>query len=257
MGAAYIVEGVNAGSVRALNHTPEIDRIRKLSDVRRSAPLGRLTSELGEMYAKVLARVNCAPQYGQELLGQVDIFAAEPLGRVIRGDLIPFVDELRIRRWDIPIARVGQLGETTPFGRAFIADRKLEGKLASGDVLVLRFPNPGDDVNLFTYAFLNSRIGLRALRSCAYGTSIRRIRLDLLSSIPVPLPDDAVRGRVAQHVREAVECREGYLRELGAVRELIEETPGMAEAREMCAERKARTLIHATASIFYRSDMSF
>jgi hypothetical protein len=236
MRAAYIVEGVTAGSVRALNYTPEIDRIRRLSGPGRAASLGRLASEIGTTYAKVLARVDCAPEYGQELLGQVDIFAAEPQGRVIRGDLIPFVDDLRIRRWDILIAGVGQLGETTLFGRAIIADRRLEGKLAAGDVLILRFPNPGDDVNLFTYAFLNSRIGLRAVRSCAYGTSIPRIRLDLLSSIPVPLPDDAVRSRVAQHVRETVECRESYLKGLRAARGLIEGTPGWPRLGS-CARR--------------------
>src|SRR4051794_11492968 len=109
MRAAYIVEGIDAGSVRALNHTPEIDRIRRLSGVGRAAPLGRLASEIGTSYAKVLARVDCSPQYGNELLGQVDIFAVEPQGRVIRGDLIPFVNDLRIRRWDLLIAGVGQL----------------------------------------------------------------------------------------------------------------------------------------------------
>ena len=78
-----------------------------------SAPLGRLTSELGETYAKVLARVDCSREYGKELLGQVDIFGDDPQGRVIRSDLIPFADKLEVRRWDILIAGVGQLGETT------------------------------------------------------------------------------------------------------------------------------------------------
>ncbi len=243
MRSDYSVTNVNPATIRAMNHVPEMDRIRNRANEGSTSALGTMVEQLGRTFSKRVPRVDCSPLFGNELLGQVDILSSEPQGRVIREDRIPDAGDFRIKRWDVLIPGVGQLGQATLFGRAFIADGRLAGKLASEDIVILRFPNPGDSASLFTYALLCTNFGLRAIRSCAYGTSIPRIRLDLLSSLPVPRPDENLQERVAQFIRSAVEFRETYLREITTARGLIENQPDMSEAREMCEERKARSLV--------------
>jgi hypothetical protein len=248
MRSAHVVASVSSSTIRALNHAPETSRLARPPAHGAARHWGcrelrAIAGEIGRAYARVLLRVDCAPEHGDELLSQVDIFAAEPEGRVIRGDLMPFVDDLRIRRGDVLMAGAGQMGEATLFGRSIIADDRLAGRLAAGDVMIVRFEAPDSSLSLYTYAFLTSRSGLSAIRACAYGTSIPRIRPDLLARLPVPVPDEGTQSRVARLVRKAMDDREIYLRELQAGRRIIEELPEMREGRAMCAERKARWTI--------------
>ena len=69
-----------------------------------------LAGEFGGEQIVAQCRSGASNFVGRELLGQVDIFAAEPLGRSIRADLIPFHENITIRRGDILIAGVGQIG---------------------------------------------------------------------------------------------------------------------------------------------------
>lgn len=109
--------------------------------------------------------------------------------------------------------------------------------------MVLTFAEPGNDVNLFTYAFLCTTTGVRALRSASYGTKILGIRKDVLGDLPIPLPDDATQKRVADLIRRTVECRERYAAELRAARAVVEDLPEMQEALAMCAERRGRCVL--------------
>lgn len=248
MRSAYAVSSVTPATIRAINYSPATERLRRRPTCGAARgwvwrPLGEVAQEIGRAYARVLVRVDCAPQHGHELLSQVDIFAAEPAGRVIRGDLMPLVEDLRILRGDILIAGAGQIGESTLFGRAIIADTRLTGKLAAADIMVIRFDDPDSAEALYTYAFLLCQAGLRAVRACAYGTSIPRMRPDLLAALPVPLADQGIRDRVADLVRSAMMQREVYSTELKAARGVMEGLPEMQEAHAMCAERKARVVI--------------
>lgn len=239
MGAAYVVKHVSDASLRALNHDPDVDQLRRRPRGAKgweSVPLGKLVEELGKTYAKVLLRVDCSPPYGDELLSQVDLFAAEPVGRRIRGDLMAFGEDLRIKRGDVLIAGAGQMGEGNLFGRSLVADDRLAGRLAAGDL----FADPDSDRALYVAAFLSTRAGLQGIRSTAYGTSIPRMRPDLLAALPVPIPDDAIQHRVANLVRRALSQREAYLRGLRNARAAIEALPDMQEAHQMCASRRSR-----------------
>lgn len=245
MAGAYAVQSVSASTLRAINYAPQLDRLRLPPSGAHAKhwthrALGALIPDIGKTYAKVLTRVDCAPSHGDDLLSQVDVFSIEPHGRTIRGDLMSFREDLRIRRGDVLIAGAGQIGESTLFGRALIADSRLVGKLAAGDLMVLRPEDPGEDRFLCTYAFLLSSAGLRGIRAAAYGTSIPRIRPDLLAALPVPVVGDAVERRVAAAVRLCMQQREIYHRELIAARTVVERLPVMSEASSMCAERKAR-----------------
>ncbi|MCC6874428.1 MAG: hypothetical protein IT378_09015 [Sandaracinaceae bacterium] len=243
MRAAFVAPEISSASVRAVNYHPLVERLRTTRAGRQSRPLKSFVSSLGKAYAAVLTRVDCAPGAGDELLSQVDAFACEPAGRWIRGDLMPFVGELRIERGDILVAGAGQIGPSTMFGRSVIADARLAGKLAAGDLLSLRGGGVEDDELLFLYAFLCSTAGIAAVRACAYGTSIPRIRTDLFAQIPVPRASPKQTSRAATLVREAVTHREEYSRRLALARGAIEALPTVQEADVMCAERRARCLV--------------
>src|SRR5260221_5948835 len=240
MRAAFVARAINYGTLRAVNYDPLVERLRTATPSHATRPLRKWVGELGKAYAAVLTRADCDPSLGDELVSQVDAFASEPTGRWIRGDLMRFVEDLRIERGDILLAGAGQIGRSTLFGRSVLADARLAGKLAAADLMVLRGGGLTDEDLLFLFAFLGSRFGLSAVRSCAYGTSIPRMRPDLLSGIPVPVPTPAQRTRVVALIRETVEQRERYAVSLESARQVIEALPEMKEAHEACVDRHAR-----------------
>jgi hypothetical protein len=61
-----------------------------------------------------------------------------------------------------------------------------------------------------------------------------------VTTLPIPIPDDATLKRVAEQIRATVTNRELYLREVQAARACLEALPEMQEAIAMCQERKAR-----------------
>ena len=147
-----------------------------------------------------------------------------------------FVEDLRVERGDILIAGAGQIGPATLFGRSLVADSRLAGKLAAGDLMVLRGGGSDDDNLLYLAAFLRSEVGVAAVRSCAYGTSIPRMRPDLLAQLPVPLPDSDQKRRIAALMRTTVEQREQYALSLKAARRVIEDLPEMRYVRRPSCE---------------------
>src|SRR6188768_3494032 len=211
---AFLVASPNTFALRALNYAPGIDRFRTSRGHHRSNRLGDLISELGGSFGTVFTRIDCEAAYGVPLYAQVDTFSAEPEGRTIRRDAMPRPDRQAVQPWQILIAAAGQMAEGNLFGRSIIADSRLTSGYCGPDTLALTFDPPGSEHNLWTYAFLNTNVGLRAIRACAYGTSIPRLRPDLIMEIPIPQADEQTRKRVATLVRRAVEQRELYGREL-------------------------------------------
>ena len=239
---AFLVRSPHHRALRALNYAPEIDALRSAGAGADAVPLGDLVADFGLGYATVFARLDASPQHGVELLSQADMFAAEPAGRWIRRDSMSFPDRHEVRRWQILIAGAGTLGENELYGRSIIADARLAGRHVGQDTLTLGFAPAGSDLNLFVYAFLTSPTGVKALRSCSYGTKILRIRKDLLAELPVPVPDPAVLRRVAALVRTTVAQRERYATSLKAARAVLEKRPEVQAAHTMCARRRARCI---------------
>lgn len=244
MGRSFLVHRPVPAALRALNYTPEVETFREKAGSRTQA-LGRMLTGLGESYWAVFTRLDCAATCGVELITQTDMFASEPSGRVIRIDSMPKPENHRVRRWQILIAGAGQMAEGNLFGRSIIADDRLAGKYLGPHAVALTFEDEGGDENLWTYAYLNSKIGIQAIKSAAFGTSVPGLRLDLLADLPIPLLDPTTQARVAALVREAVEARERYAEELRAARAVVEALPEMQEALEMCGERRGRCVLWA------------
>ncbi len=244
MGEAFLVAKPNSAALRALNYTPEVERLRSRHGAD-GTNLGALVSGMGPAYGAVFVRLDCERQHGVELIAQADMFAAEPEGRIIRRDSMARPERHLVKRWQVLIAGAGTLGENELYGRAIIADGRLAGKYVGPDAMVLTFNEPEADQSLFTYAFLLSRVGLKAIRATSCGTKILHPRKDLLAAIPVPVPPPSTCSRVARLIRRCVEQRERQIRELQAARRLLEDFPEMREAHSMCAERVARAVLWA------------
>jgi len=242
MRQAFAVHSTNHRALRALNYTPEIESFR----TRRGIPavaLGSVVNSMGPAYGSIFTRLDCGREAGVELITQSDMFAAEPVGRVIRLDSMAQPERHRVRRWQVLIAGAGTLGENELYGRSIIADGRLHGRFVGPHAMVLTFNEEGSDLNLYTYAFLCSRIGIKAIRSASYGTKILGLRKDILAELPIPLAPEVTIKRIAALIRQAVEQRERYALGLASARRVVEELPEMQEARAMCAERRARCIM--------------
>lgn len=238
---AFMVETPRPAALRAINYARELELLaRPKGGKGRSAPLRSLLSRFGESYWAVFTRLDCSREHGVELITQTDMFAAEPEGRIIRRDSMPRPEQHEVARWQILIAGAGQMGDGNLFGRSIIADARLAGRFLGPHAVSLTFADAGSDLNLWTYAFLNSALGLRAIKACAFGTSVPGLRLDLLGDTPIPIPAPETIRRVATLIRRCVEQREMYAAELRAARQILEALPEMREAHLMCSERKAR-----------------
>jgi hypothetical protein len=239
---AFTTDRPKATALRALNYTPEIERIRRKRKSL-SIPLSDLLSKMGPAYGTVFTRIDCAPENGVELLSQSDMFSSEPRGRVIRRDSMARPELHEIHRFDVLLAGAGTLGENELYGHTLIADGRLIGKYVGPDSMTLVFKEPGSDLAFFAYAFLASEIGVRAIRSTSYGTKILRFRNDLLGTLPVPLASEATVKRVGSLIRTCIDQREIYARQFQDARSVFYELPEMQEALAMCAKRQARAVM--------------
>lgn len=242
---AFLVAKPTTSALRAINYPRELNSLsRSRRGAFRAAPLRSMLSRFGDSYWSVFTRLDCAREHGVELISQTDMFAAEPEGRVIRRDSMPRPRDHEVSRWQVLVAGAGQMGEGNLFGRSIIADNRLAGRFLGPHAVGLTFEEPGAPTNLWTYAFLNTAAGLRAVRSCAFGTSVPGLRLDLLAALSIPLPEDGrLLERVALGIRTAVSQREIYLNEVLAARAVIESVQEMREAYQLCAARKARSTV--------------
>lgn len=232
---------VSPTALRALNYAPEVEAFRRQQG-RRSVPLREMVASLGRSYGAVFVRVDCDPRVGERLYDQGSMFATEPAPRWIRGDRLSKLEAHRIQRWQVLIAGAGQASEGNLFGTSIIADGRLVGGVVGPHAMALTFQDPGGELNLYTYAFLISAVGVAAVRSTAYGSSVPGLRKDLLASLPVPLGTDEQVARVAVLVRETVTRREAYAAHLREARALLEKIPGFSEARRLSEMRGARAL---------------
>ncbi|MFO0805499.1 MAG: hypothetical protein U0791_20535 [Gemmataceae bacterium] len=243
MRSVFTANGATSSALRALNYSPITERFKRVKEGRKVIPLRDLLQDLGEAWGTVFTRVDCDPKYGVNLLSQVDVFSSEPEGRSIRRDSMPRPDRHLIRKWQVLLSGAGQMGESTLFGRAIIADDRLAGKYVGPDSVVMSLAEPEADLSLYAYAFLLTEAGTLAVKSCAYGTSIPRVRLDLLGSMLIPIATDHDIARVASFVRATVAAREDYYRHVKLARAALEHLPEMQHAISLCGERKARCVV--------------
>lgn len=207
-----------------------------------------IVKAFGPAYGSVFTRIDCHPDHGVELITQSDMFAAEPSGRVIRRDSMPQPERHLVTKGQVLIAGAGTLGENELYGRSILADGRLAGKYVGPDSMSLHFEDPDDDFSLFAYAWLTSPTGVQAIRSTSYGTKILRLRMDLLSTLPVPDAAAPVVKRVADLIRRCVSGREDYAKRQSEVRSNVERLFTDAEVA-ISAARRSRVVLEWDGSL--------
>jgi len=238
----FMVDEPRVGALRALNYSPAVERIRR-AGAASARPLRAIVKAFGPAYGAVFTRLDCHRDHGVELITQGDMFAAEPVGRIIRRDSMSQPERHLVTRGQVLIAAAGTLGENELFGRSILADGRLVGKYVGPHSMSLHFEDPDDDFSLFTYAWLATPTGIRAIRSTSYGTKILGLRKDLLSSIPIPEAPRPLVKRVAGLIRRCTLKREEYAQGIQEARRVFEGVPEIGEALAACSVRSHRSLV--------------
>ena len=243
MTVAFTVDHPNPTALRALNYSPSVEAFKKKADKKGCARLGTMLTSMGQAYGSVFTRIDCDRQYGVELLSQSDMFSAEPQGRIIRRDSMPNPDDHAIRKWQVLIAGAGTLGETEIYGRSIIADGRLEDKYVGPHAMVLTFDSPGEALNLYTYAFLCTRVGISAVRAASYGTKVLGVRADLLRELPIPMPAPGMLERISALIRTTVKKRAEFQVEIDAARQPVLEIQYVREVLRMSEDSKPHSIV--------------
>ncbi len=168
MRSAFAVRSVSHRAMRALNYTPEVEAFRAMSGLRHV----RLAQSCRawDWHTGPYLRGSIASAQ-RELRSSL---RRHVRGRTRGGALFVWIP-CRNRNvtvsgaWQVLIAGAGTLGENELYGRPIIADGRLVDRFVGPDAMVLTFEDEGGSLNLYTYAFLCSAIGLKAIRSTVSG----------------------------------------------------------------------------------------
>jgi len=98
------------------------------------------------------------------------------------------------------------LSRSGTIGKCAISSKTIVNKLFSDDVIRISFKN---DYDLgYTYAFLNTKIGLTILQSNNYGAVIDHIEPEHLRNIPIPNAPEEIRKRIHQLIVDSYDLRD-------------------------------------------------
>ena len=162
--------------------------------------LGDCLEPGGMMHGGRYTRTRCSPPFGVDFLSQRDIFMIRPVPQRI---LAIGGTDLFAREGMILVAGDGQLSEGSLFGKATIVTANIAGAAVTEHAVRITFL---DDYRKLAFAFLSTDIGLRLLRSTAFGTSIPKLSTSLARNLPFPEVTDEVKSSVDTCVIAAMEA---------------------------------------------------
>lgn len=152
---------------------------------------------------------------GIPLLSSKQIFQIDPVGvkRLARGAHTKDLPEIQLEENMIAVTRSGTIG------RVQIIPKYMAKWTASEDatrILASETINPG-----YLYTWLASDYGYCLISRQAYGSVIVHIDLDMLASVPIPLPEAAIRDEIGNLVLKANQLRdEAWRNEQDAIAKL-------------------------------------
>ena len=179
-----------------------------------------LAEEHGAFYGLLRQRTPCDPGWGIPFISQRDAHAIRQVPSWIVRTGIP-EHALFSPPDSIVMAGRGTLGEGELFARPIFVTRGLSKYALTQDLLRV-VPRPGQAGRV--YAFLSTSVGRRLLRSCAVGTKIMQLRIDLIRELPLPELDSNVGASLeAAHARSTASYDAAIEAETEAIRIIEEE----------------------------------
>lgn len=191
-------------SLRALNFNP---RFQQLCDTIRSTswrPLGELckpgTLKRGGRYK----RIEAAPEYAYQMIGQKEVFWVRPEGRWIAKTCVDA--DVLVEPGTSLIAGAGTFAESELFCRSEFIWRDAANR-AYSELFVRVVADSRKIPSGCLFAFLRSETSFRMLRSIAFGTKLQYPHPQFIQTLPVPYPDERRRAEIHELVIDAYEKR--------------------------------------------------
>jgi hypothetical protein len=200
----FSVQSRALNSLRALNFSP---RFRRLTSAIESAPhrkLGNIVLPGSLRRGNRFKRIDAAPAYSYQLIGQRELFWVKPEGRWIAKSATG--KDVLVEPGTILVAAQGTLGESELYCRAeFIWGPAT--KLAYSEHLLRVVADEEKMPAGCLYAFMRSETAFRMLRSISTGTKLQDHHPEMRAEFPVPYPSKSVRDEVHHIVIGAYEAR--------------------------------------------------
>ncbi|WP_395369789.1 methylation-associated defense system restriction endonuclease subunit S MAD5 [Komagataeibacter diospyri] len=208
-------------SLRALNFNPRFNWLCERIKQGRWKPLSELCIDGTLKSGPRFKRIDAAPEYAYQLIGQKQIFWLRPEGRWIAKKSVG--TEVLVPDGTVLVAAQGTLGESELFCRAeFITGATLERAYSQHFLRVIGDQNIIERGALFS--FMRSETAFRMLRSASTGSKLQDFHYAVLPSLPIPYPEQAVRKKCHDLVMEAYEARDEAIRFEDEARSLVERT---------------------------------
>lgn len=200
----FAVAAPSVHSLRALNFAPRFQHFVKLLKAVSHKPLGELVVPGTLQRGIRFKRVDAAPEYSYQLIGQRELFCVKPKGRWIAR--LTAGRDVLVAPGTILVAARGTLGESELYCRAeFIWGPATEFAYSEDLLRVI-----ADEEKMpagCLHAFMRSETAFRMLRSISTGTKLQDHHRIMLAALPVPLPTPTIREEIHAIVVEAYEAR--------------------------------------------------
>lgn len=200
----FIVAAPSVDSLRALNFTPRFQRLVRAVKAAPHKALGELVVPGTLQRGTRFKRIDAAPEYSYQLVGQRELFWVKPEGRWIAKWAAG--KDVLVAPGTILIAAQGTLGESELYCRAEFMWGSAT-KLAYSEHLLRVVADKEKMPAGCLYAFMRSETAFRMLRSISTGTKLQDHHHVMRSELPIPYPSKSVRDEVHRMVVDAYEAR--------------------------------------------------
>jgi hypothetical protein len=191
-------------SLRALNFTPRFQRLVKAVKAVPHKALGDLVVPDTLQRGARFKRIDAAPEFSYQLVGQRELFWVKPEGRWIAKSAAG--KDVLVKPGTILVAARGTLGESEMYCRGeFIWGPAT--KFAYSEDLLRVIADSERMPTGCLYAFTRSETAFRMLRSISTGTKLQDHHRVMLATLPVPTPTVKEQWDIHQLVVEAYDAR--------------------------------------------------
>lgn len=201
---AFTTKLNSPASFRALNFNP---RFQSLCESIESAPhktLGEICIPGTLRRAGRYKRIDAEPEFGNQLVGQKEIFWQQPEGRWVAKFCMG--DDIFVPPGTTLVAAQGTLGESELYCRSeFVWGAGLS--IAYSEHLLRVLANEQVMPRGCLFAFMRSETAFRMLRSIAVGSKLQDHHYAFLPNLPVPYPDPNTQQAIHELVIDAYEKR--------------------------------------------------
>ncbi|MFT3707017.1 MAG: hypothetical protein QM817_05045 [Archangium sp.] len=200
----FSIVAPSVDSLRALNFAPRFQRLVEAVKAAPHRPLGHLVVPGTLQRGARFKRIDAAPEYSFQLVGQRELFWVKPEGRWIAKTAAG--KDVLVAPGTILVAAQGTLGESELYCRAeFIWGPA--ARLAYSEHLLRVIANEEEMPAGCLYAFIRSETAFRMFRAISTGTKLQDHHHVMRAQLPVPYPSKSVRDEVHCMVVDAYEAR--------------------------------------------------